>query len=143
MQAIIRFPGDGPVVTIGSSRVRFLAEEEPLSVTETVLEPGFPGPRPHRHQRTRDVFYVLEGTVTFHLDGESMAAPAGSFVAVPPGVTHTFSNPGAEPARLLNIMVPGGLEQYLKEAAAAAPEGSRPDPDVLARIASRYDLQPG
>jgi hypothetical protein len=41
--------------------------------------------------------------------------------------------------RILNVMAPGGLERYLKEAAAV---GGPPDPEVLARIASRYDFVP-
>jgi hypothetical protein len=54
---------------------------------------------------------------------------------------HTFSNRGDEPARALNVMAPGGFEQYLKEAAAAM-GGGPPDPAVMARIASRYDFEP-
>jgi oxalate decarboxylase/phosphoglucose isomerase-like protein (cupin superfamily) len=68
-------------------------------------------------------------------------APAGSYGVVPPGNDHTFSNPGGEPVRLLNVMAPGGLEQYLKEAAAvAARPGGPTDPKLLARIASKYDF---
>lgn len=143
MNAIVRRPGDGPSIALGPTRIRFLAEGEQFSLTETLVAPNFSGPLPHRHQRMHDVFYILEGTVTFMLDGESIAAPAGSFVDVPPGVSHAFSNPGSEPARMLNLMVPGGLEQYLKEAAEATPQGSAPDPQVMAQIASRYDFQPG
>jgi hypothetical protein len=42
---------------------------------------------------------------------------------------------------ILNVMAPGGLEQYLKEAAAVTAEDGRvPDPELLARIASKYDF---
>ena len=40
--------------------------------------------------------------------------------------------------RFLNIMAPGGFEQYLKEAAALP---GAPDPEAMAQIASRYDLE--
>jgi mannose-6-phosphate isomerase-like protein (cupin superfamily) len=40
------------------------------------------------------MFYVLEGTLTMRLGDETTELPAGSFVCVPPGVVHTFSNPG-------------------------------------------------
>jgi hypothetical protein len=62
-------------------------------------------------------------------------------VLVPPGNDHTSSSPRGEPVRILNVLAPGGLEGYLREAAAAASKAGRsPDPDELARIASQYDF---
>jgi mannose-6-phosphate isomerase-like protein (cupin superfamily) len=87
------------------------------------------------------MFYVLEGALTLRLGDETVEAPAGSFAFVPPGNVHTFSNPSDETVRMLNLMAPGGFEQYLKEAAAAM-GGGPPDPAVMARIASRYDFEP-
>jgi hypothetical protein len=43
--------------------------------------------------------------------------------------------------RALNLMAPGGFEQYLKEPAAAAP-GELPYPATMAEIAARYDFEP-
>ena len=45
--------------------------------------PGFPGPVRHRHAQMTDVFYVLEGELTFDLGGEQRSLGAGSFVLVP------------------------------------------------------------
>jgi mannose-6-phosphate isomerase-like protein (cupin superfamily) len=84
-----------------------------------------------------DSFYVLEGTLTVDLGDRRVEAGPGSYALVPPGNVHTFSNPGDEPVRILNVMAPGGLERYLKEVAAM---GGPPDPELLARIASRYDF---
>lgn len=146
VKPIIYGPEEGEMISLGPTRTRFLAQQsdtEQLSVTDSVLAPGFPGPVPHRHEHTFDVFFVVEGTVTFRLEGETRELPAGSFVLVPPGNVHTFANPSDKPARLLNIMAPAGLEQYLKEvAAAAAKSGRPPDPREMAGIAARYDFQP-
>src|SRR3954447_14882861 len=49
---------------------------------------------------------------------ETIAAPAGTYAVVPPGVVHTFSNPADAPARFLSAHVPGGFEQYFREIAA-------------------------
>ena len=141
MKPVVLLPGEGESASLGATTVRFLAQhvdDDALSVTETELAPGFPGPQPHSHEHTYDCFYVLEGTVSFLLAGEEISAPAGSFVLVPPGVVHTFSNPGHEPARVLNVNRPGGLEQYLKEAA----ELPGADPVAMAEIAGRYDFRP-
>jgi mannose-6-phosphate isomerase-like protein (cupin superfamily) len=141
MKAIVRLPGEGETASLGATTIRFLAQQadvEAVSVTEASLAPGFPGARPHTHARTYDVYYVLEGTVLFLLGDDEISAPVGSFVLVPPGVRHMFSNPGHEPARILNVNHPAGLEQYLKEAA----ELPAVDPAAMAEIAAKYDVTP-
>jgi mannose-6-phosphate isomerase-like protein (cupin superfamily) len=45
------------------------------------------------------MFYVLEGTLTMLIDGTNRRIGPGTFVCVPPGVVHAFSNPSGEPAR--------------------------------------------
>ena len=57
------------------------------------------GPEPHTHDDHVDSFYVLEGEAAFVVGGEKLLVGAGSFVAAPPGIVHTFSSgPGREPA---------------------------------------------
>jgi len=143
--AIVRGPGEGDMATLGPSTVLFKAEGGDgggrFSLTETTLAPGAQGPVPHRHAALVDSFYVLEGTLAVRLGDETREAPAGSFALVPPGAVHTFSNPGDEPARMLNLMAPAGFERSLKEAARLAGEGP-PDPTLMAEVASRYDFHP-
>jgi mannose-6-phosphate isomerase-like protein (cupin superfamily) len=80
------------------------------SISEWTLEPGCGGVGAHRHDANDDVFYVIEGTAEFLLDGETIVAPAGTFVRVAPGVEHDFFNRSEQPVRFLNIYVPGGFE---------------------------------
>jgi len=79
---------------------------EELAMIEFELEPGFEGPDPHAHDDHIDSFYVLDGEVTFLMDGETIRLGAGSFVAAPLGVEHAFSNPGPGRARVLNVHAP-------------------------------------
>ncbi|TDD79655.1 cupin domain-containing protein [Actinomadura darangshiensis] len=79
------------------------------SISEWWLEPHTTGPGAHSHPED-DVFYVLEGTMTFLADDHWTDAPAGSFVLVPGGVTHDFENRSAARAGVLNISVPGDFE---------------------------------
>ncbi|MGI8580215.1 MAG: cupin domain-containing protein [Solirubrobacteraceae bacterium] len=138
-------PGGGTALALGDSDLWFKAEGDStagaLSVMEFTLAPGFPGPVPHTHREMTDIFYVLEGTVTFLVGEEQKVGAAGTFVLVPPGNVHTFSNPSDQPARLLNLQTPAGLEQYLKEVAALTSNG-QPDPAEMARLASQYDFMP-
>ncbi len=144
--AVVRPSGDGEMLLFGPSQVVFKAGGEhgmgSVSLTETTVGPGFPGPVPHYHETFVDSFWVLEGTLTLLLGERTVRPTAGSYALVPPGVVHTFSNPGEESVRLLNLMAPGGFEQYLKEVAARTPPGDSPDPALMAEIASRYDFRP-
>lgn len=87
---------------------------EELSLIEFELEPGFEGPEPHAHDDHVDSFYVLEGEAEFLLGSEKLLVGAGSFVAAPPGVVHTFSS-GPRRSRLLNIHAPSsGFQEWLR-----------------------------
>jgi mannose-6-phosphate isomerase-like protein (cupin superfamily) len=144
--AVVRGPGEGDVLAAGASRALFKAEvsdgEGTFSLTETALEPDFPGPLPHRHERMIDSFYVLEGTLTVRVGGERHEVGPGGYAFVPPGAVHTFANESGETVRMLNIQAPGGLEQYLKELASVMRPGELPDPVVMAELAARYDFVP-
>lgn len=144
-EVILRLPGEGEALALGpvggSIKVGGRDAIGSLAVMEVAAEPGFPGPVLHRHRAMVDSFYVLGGTLTLHLGGRRVEAGRGCYGVVPPGNDHTFSNPDREPVRVLKVMAPGGLEEYLEEAAALAAESGRPpDAETLARIASKYDF---
>src|SRR5262249_1245847 len=60
---VVRGPGEGESIMGGA--VLFKTQvgdgDGTFSLTEITLPPGFPGPMLHRHARTLDSFYVLEG----------------------------------------------------------------------------------
>jgi quercetin dioxygenase-like cupin family protein len=113
-----------------------------LFLSETTLEPGFPGPPPHVHRTLHDLFYVLEGTLTLRAGGERIEVAPGSFACFPPGVVHTFSNAdGDQPVRFLNVNTPAGWARYMRELGAAFDRTAPPTPDEVARIARRYDFE--
>ena len=60
-----------------------------------------------------DVFYVLEGTMSFLIGDRWLDAPRGSFVLAPSGVTHDFENRGAVRAGILNFSARGNFEQHM------------------------------
>ena len=97
--------------------VEFLAgAAETPRFTLAVIEkaPRTGGPSLHAHEDEDDSFFLLEGSLLFTVDGEEVVADPGTFVLVPPGVEHTFSNPFDEPARVLNVHAPGGFDLRLK-----------------------------
>lgn len=129
--------------SLGSVRFAILASSEETAGGYAMLEfSGGEGPWtvPHVHREMEEAFYVLEGTFTFTLDGTEVAARPGSFVLVPRGTPHVL-RAESDGARLLTLVVPGGLEAMFKELSTLAPD-SITDPDVRARIAARYDSVP-
>jgi mannose-6-phosphate isomerase-like protein (cupin superfamily) len=144
-EVVVRGPDEGETVAVGPAHAIFKAEGSDgagsFSLFDDRLPPGFQGPPLHRHATFVDSFFVLEGTLAVHVDDDARDAPPGSFALIPPGTAHTFSNAGEEPVRELNLMAPGGFEQYLKEVARVAGDAP-PDPQLLASIASNYDFHP-
>jgi mannose-6-phosphate isomerase-like protein (cupin superfamily) len=67
----------------------------------------------HVHHDEDDAFYVIEGELTFVLGDETVKAPPGTFVLVPPGVEHGFRNDGERAVRMLNIHAPAGFDQRI------------------------------
>lgn len=117
-----------------------------FSVHDNVLPPGSPGPRPHRHLRHDEVFYVLDGTLTVRVDDERFTAETGSFVVVPRGAVHQPSNPSESPAHVLLFFSPGGMGTFFLEAAERKmPLQAIPtDPGVLADLdafIAHYDYE--
>jgi len=144
MEPIIFGDADGEVLDAGPVRLRVLAQSptHPIAVTDNTVPPGFPGPVRHRHAQMLDVFYVLEGELAFDLEGERHVVGPGGFVLVPPGMVHSFANPGTVLARFLNIYQPAGNEQYLKEALKRMAGGRPWSPAEMAEVASQYDFEP-
>ena len=141
----MHLPGGGERHTAGSSEILIKATGENTGGTfflsESTIEPGFPRPPTHRHEQLVDMFYVLEGVLTVCLGEETRQLETGSFVCVPLGVVHTFSNTSNSPVRFLNFNTPAGWENYMRDLAEAARAGPL-TPEVIGNIASSYDFHP-
>jgi quercetin dioxygenase-like cupin family protein len=143
---VVLDPGAGERITIGASSLSIKAEAATTGgavfLSETEIEPGFPGPPPHTHEHLHDMFYVLEGVLTFLVDGQTIEAQPGTFVCAPPGTIHTFTNRSEAPVRFLNLATPAGFEGYMRDLGAAFSGRSAPTSAEMAAIASRYDFRP-
>ena len=144
MQAVVLRPGEGERIGGGPTSVTIKATGESTDgsfyLGEGLIQPGFPGPPLHVHERLHDMFYVLEGTLTMRLGDDTLELGAGSFACVPPGVVHTFSNPGDAPVRFLNFNTPAGWEHYMRELAELLAKGA-PSQEEMGRVASRHDFR--
>lgn len=97
--------------------------------------------KPHAHSREDEFTLVLSGTIGLRLgDDTSEEVPAGSWLAKPRGVPHALWNATGEPARILEVVTPAGLERYFEEIAPILREHG---PEWTARfeqLADEYGL---
>lgn len=82
-----------------------LLEGDDLSVIEERMPPGTTEVR-HRHARSRQFFYVLEGEATLELDGVNHRLAAGQGLHVPPGAAHQMRNESEAELRFLVVSSP-------------------------------------
>ena len=100
----------------------------------------------HVHRNEDEAWFVLDGHMTFHVDGEAYEAGAGSFVLAPQDLPHTFTV-DVEPTRVLVFAAPSGFENFALELGVLAtsdemPAGlAMPAPDVLGPVADRYGIE--
>jgi quercetin dioxygenase-like cupin family protein len=141
LQPLTVAPGEGTTIQgPAGGPLTFKARGEQtngsLLVFENVVAPN-DGPPEHFHENEDEAWYVLEGELRFKLDGELSSAPAGSFVFVPRGVPHCFKNFGSQPARILLIFTPAGMEGFF-DRFAELPEA---DPKAFAELGSEVGMR--
>src|SRR5262249_47935739 len=95
------------------------------------IEPPGGGPPLHTHANEDEHFTVVEGEVTFHIDGRSQTVAAGGTAFVPRGVPHCFKNCSNRQARLLVLFTPGDIEGFFDYGLSL--DGTRPSDDHLIR----------
>jgi quercetin dioxygenase-like cupin family protein len=108
-QVIFIPPGGGRVYEQGGFRGAIKVDEESggrQCFSEWTVDAGDDGPPPHVHRQHQEAFFVVEGTLRFRAGEETFEAEPGSFIFIPAGVVHTFSNRTEAPARCVNAYVP-------------------------------------
>lgn len=129
------------------SEIKAGAAQSEGRYTFTVTEKEDWGSPIHIH-RTRDVLlYVLEGTLSLHLDGETHQLGRGAFAHVARGSPHGLGYYAGERTRVIHVFVPGGWEDFWLENSAlgiAAEREAMPSEEYrrrLIEIAERYDTE--
>ena len=86
--------------------------------------------------------YVLEGVVSFCVDGAWSRCPGGTCVLLPRGCEHTYSVESQE-ARLLTLAVPSGFEGFYREMDErdGSSQAVTRDFEWLVTVAARYGVE--
>ena len=112
-QVVVVRPGEGHRV----GNVEFLArtiDTPRFNLAVITILPRRDGPGAHAHAGEDDAFYMLEGELVFTVGDEEVVAGPGTFLLVPPGVRHDFSNRTDALARFVNVHAPAGFDVRLE-----------------------------
>jgi len=135
-------PQDGEFSALAGVRDRFMIDGKEtggrFALVQHLFEPRALAAPMHRHRDEDEYTYVLTGRIGAVLgDAEVIGAP-GDLIFKPKGQWHTFWNAGDEPAAVLELISPAGLEELFRSFATLTEE---PTPDVLAAMAARYGCE--
>ncbi|MET1232792.1 MAG: cupin domain-containing protein [Candidatus Limnocylindrales bacterium] len=79
--------------------------------------------KPHTHTREDEYSLILSGTVGARLGEETVdEIPAGSWLVKPRSIPHAMWNVNDEPVRILEVVLPGGIERYFEQIAPVLTE---------------------
>ena len=147
---IVARPGEGEALWFLGTLATVKAATETTAGSFAVVEqlaPRGSGSPLHVHRREDEWFYVIEGELTFWVGGETIIAPAGSFVFGPKGIPHTFLVSSDE-ARFLLVAEPAGFEEFMRAVGEPAqrlemPPAATEPPDVagLTAVAAEFGIE--
>jgi mannose-6-phosphate isomerase-like protein (cupin superfamily) len=130
------------VVGSPTSKVKLLADSSAtggaLSTVHVTLERGADGARPHRHDHSAEMFYVLHGAVRLLSGSEIVKAEPGDVVVVPPRLPHAFSAERGASAEILIVIAPGVERfEYFRQLTRIAQ--GKEAPESLREVQDLYD----
>lgn len=137
---IFVLPGTGESFDFGGLGVDWKIDSDQtgrrFSVVHHPMAPRALAAPLHRHSREDEYSYVLEGTLGALLGDDVLTAGPGTWVHKPRDQWHTFWNAGDTPCHIVEVISPGGFEDYFREVSAAWG-----DLEAFAAINARYGLE--
>jgi mannose-6-phosphate isomerase-like protein (cupin superfamily) len=120
-RAVVLPAESGRVYDMGRMRAVFKADGEETagrySISEWWLEPRTRGPGVHAHSDDH-IFYVIEGAMSFFIDGRWSEVEKGGYVIIPGGTPHDFENRSTVRSGFISLNAPGGFEEKMPGIAA-------------------------
>jgi quercetin dioxygenase-like cupin family protein len=141
-KSVIVRAASAEVVGAPHAKVRLLADSSAtggaLSTVHVTLDKGADGARPHRHDRSAEMFYVLGGVVKVLSGAGVVRAEQGDVIVVPPKLPHAFSAERGAGAEILIVIAPGVERfEYFRQLTRIA-QGTEP-PETLREVQDLYD----
>jgi quercetin dioxygenase-like cupin family protein len=141
-------PGEGPATwhldALWTWKIPSSATGGSLSMAEQLLPRGSAPPL-HRHTHEDEAWIVLDGEVSFFLDGEEHVTGPGCYVFGPRGRAHTYLV-RSETARMVILLLPGACEEFFHSTGHPAAERTLPPPgprdlEAVMEGMRRFDIE--
>ena len=140
--SLIVAPGEGEQTGPPAFRVAFKLWSRDTGGAFSIVEHPFPSGAiapPHTHSREDEYSIVLEGEMGFRSGDREVVLGTGGYIKKPRGEMHSMWNGGRTPARIIELITPGGFERYFREFADLVAGGS-PEPGAATELAGKYGL---
>lgn len=85
-----------------------------MSIVSVTVPPGSFLP-PVAHKTEEEVYFVLDGRLNMHLDGEEILLNRWDMAHVPPGIFHGYRNDTDQPVHFLSWTVGGPMDRFFVE----------------------------
>jgi quercetin dioxygenase-like cupin family protein len=129
-----------PLNVVANDKIWVLASKEATQGYEVFLQEGLPGAGPRSHSHDWDeTFVVIDGDLTFRIDGEEMTAKTGTLVHLPAGTLHEFKF-GENGAKVISITGVGSNASSLFSELAAEKLNDPPSQKKLMEIIARNGM---
>jgi quercetin dioxygenase-like cupin family protein len=136
-------PGEAKTVRLYGVRFDYRVDSADSGGTVAVLEVEIPARtlvKPHNHSREDEYSLVLAGTVGVRLGDRVLEAGTGASLVKPRGIPHAMWNASGVPARVVEILLPGGLESYFEELPAVLEHEGGAGAKEYYQLAERYGI---
>lgn len=132
---------DAPLAALGTiHKVPGAVLDGRIAIVEHTLPPGRLAAPLHRHTREDELSIVLEGRIGALLGDDHVEAGAGAYVLKPRDQWHTFWNPGDTPLRFIEVLLPGGFDDYFRRLSPLLAAAGRADPAAIASLADEFGI---
>ena len=141
---LITGPSDGERADFPTLGNRFLIRSSQtggrFALLEHTIRAHSLGAPIHTHQHEDEYSFVLAGRMGAQIGDEVLEAGPGELVEKPRGIPHAFWNAGDKETRLLELISPGGFEQYFADMAPLLNVDGPPDVGAIAEVQAKYGL---
>lgn len=147
--AIVHRSGEGQAFWMLGGLYEVLLSSDETNGEATIMQMTLPkgmGPPPHIHHGVTETVYVVDGTITYHIDGRKVEGGPGSLFRIPADTQERFEP--TSKARVVVTYEPGGMDKFFAEAGEPAQRreippapASPPDTERLAKIGARHGLE--
>jgi quercetin dioxygenase-like cupin family protein len=136
-------PGEGKTVQLFGVRFDYKVDSADSGGTLAMLEVEIPARtlvKPHNHSREDEFSLVLAGTVGVRIGDRVLQASAGASLVKPRGTPHAMWNADSAPAKVLEVLSPGGLEAYFEALPPILAHEDGAGPQQYYELAAKYGI---